>query len=103
MKCKPGDLAIVMQQAKNANTIGKIVKVMYRAPQEPFDLPDGTPHAACGPSRWICEFQHALMVPFGKMGFKRPSFYGAVTDAVLLPIDPGVASDAIVREQGIAA
>lgn len=91
MNCKPGDLAVVVrdQRSGSAKTAGKIVEVLYAAPGQPFNMPDGFRHAASPAGAWwVVRFMHQLLVP--TIRGERMSAYAVVPDLVLRPIrDPG--------------
>ena len=41
MNCKPGDLAIVVRDNFDIGALGKLVEVLYLAPPDKFQLPNG--------------------------------------------------------------
>ncbi len=89
MRCKPGDLAIVIRESQRGNVIGKYVTVLSIAPMQTFKLPDGfTGEGANDAESWIVVFQHPFRVQLFPEGY-RMTRYGVIKDRYLRPIRPG--------------
>lgn len=94
LNCKPGDLALVVAEPKNAKQpyIGRIVSVLHAAPNGVgFTLPDGYPQAAVIESfpYWVVEWANPVRYPVGIEG-QRLTKFGVMPDWALRPIrDPG--------------
>ena len=90
MNCKPGDLAIVIRDARTAKTAGMLVEVLYLAPaDQDFRLPDGFRHNPPGPDEWVVKLSHPVPAPMGSSGRTRMTQYGCMGDRYLRPL-PGV-------------
>lgn len=86
MNCKPGDLAVIVVTGSNTkNNLGRIVKVLERAPDG--TLVPGIPHDPR--IRWVYE---------PKLKNERGDGISYVNDCCLRPIRPGDISDEEVRD-----
>lgn len=84
MNCKPGDLAVVLGTSVFA---GRLVEVLYAAPQVEFQLPDGYMHDGCGPNCWVLRsLGSTFSAPTEEKGFMRVAMYVAGPDARLRPL-----------------
>ena len=86
---KAGDLAIIKCQYPVLN--GRIVEVLYVAPNERFVLPNGLLHEQ--PSvhpAWVLKAIGGPFLALATDGSEMPSWYGVVQDSALrpLPADP---------------
>lgn len=97
MNCKPGDLAIVIKDARTAKLAGMMVEILHLAPTEPFDLPDGSRHLAAGPNQWVVKLSRPMLAPGLTRGIPdtRIARYGCIGDYYLRPL-PG--SDSLESE-----
>jgi len=78
MKCKQGDIAIVLGRSVHA---GKLVEVISPAPLCDFTLPNSVEHYRSTPGRWVIK---SLGSPFYySLG---DGMYGTGTDHMLQPL-----------------
>lgn len=90
MNCKPGDLALIIRDAKEFKFAGMLVQVLYLAPVgRIFQLPDAKLHDPVPTMDiWVVEFPHLVDCPLNT-GKTAPSRYGCIIDRVLRPLpDP---------------
>jgi len=99
LRCKPGDLAIVVHGP--AEIIGSFVEVLYVAPANDFQLPDGHLHAGAEHHRWVVRFAREIEVPLaGLLGSStRMTRYSLVPDWALRPIRPDADEPATETER----
>ena len=84
MNCKPGDIAVVIGASRFA---GRLVEVLYAAPQNDFYLPDGYCHSGSAPNYWVLRTLGSLFgAPTEEHGFLRVTEYGVGADARLRPL-----------------
>ena len=84
MNCKPGDLATIV---RGKRSIGRLVEVLYAAPQIDFYLPDGYPHAGSSPGDWVIRSLGApFSAPTEERAFLRVSMYVVGHDSGLRPL-----------------
>lgn len=95
MNCKPGDIAIIIQPP----LAGRMVEVLYRAPNQSFRLPDGYLHSTPSTlNQWVIK---SLAAPFearigGGPGIRKTE-YAACDDRYLRPL-PGKLEDDEVED-----
>jgi hypothetical protein len=101
MNCKPGDLAIVVRHERGGSAIkdchGMILEVLYLAPPEPFNLPDGQRSTRGSGTEWVVKAARPIPVRMPD-GSTRMAQYGKAFDAFLRPIRPGDITDEEVRD-----
>lgn len=91
LNCKPGDLAVVVG---SSDFSGLIVNVLHRAPQVPFNLPDGYPHIACPEGNfWVIEFKSPIPAFIKGSPIPRQAKFATGRDDKLRPIRPGEGDD----------
>lgn len=83
LKCKPGDLAIILNSARYPEVIGRIVEVLYTAPQGDFDMPDGFPAWGASPGGWVIKL---IGAPIFEIELARHRVFGWIEDFRLCPI-----------------
>lgn len=83
LNCRPGDLAVVIVDGP---FLGMIVEVLYKAPMEPFNLPDGYPHVPGKENSWVIKMQRPIVLSLKYNSEKRMTIYACATDSVLRPI-----------------
>lgn len=98
MNCKPGDLAIIIRQPY----AGLMVEVLYAAPTESYEMPDGQWHVGSRPETWVVKSLGSAFVtrrliegvPVGP----GVSQYGACIDSALRPL-PGKLEDEEIEDE----
>jgi hypothetical protein len=86
MNCKPGDLAIVIGTSRWA---GRLVEVLYAAPSENFELPDGHWHRGREPGYWVVHsLGSPVETPVDHGATFRMTMYFCADDSKLRPL-PG--------------
>lgn len=83
LNCKPGDMAVVIGDGPFA---GMIVEILYAAPMEEFNLPDGYPHEAGGPAEWVIKMPRPVPALIERSSIPRMTIYGCGRDSRLRPI-----------------
>ena len=84
MNCKPGDLAYTT----HPSLTGKLVDVLYAAPEGRHVLPDGQSAFTDISTAWVCK---SCGAPFDAAlgdGSRRQAMYAAISDRWLRPIRP---------------
>lgn len=88
MNCKPGDLALITRDSTSVKLAGRMVEVLYRAPIEDFNLPDGHLHDGQAKmaiaDQWVLKFANPVSAPM--RGWQRMTHYGCVPDRYLRPL-----------------
>lgn len=90
LRCKPGDLAVVVGYHPSFPHItGRLVDVIELTPVGvDFRLPDGKVHLPCGAGTWVIRFHSP--VNLNALRGRSNAFYACSNDRALRPIrDPG--------------
>lgn len=83
LRCKPGDLAIVVWGTKYA---GKLLEVLQAAPPHEFRLPDGQLNDPCPSGYWVVKILGAPIPVKLRNGNMRLAPYGTCGDHQIRPL-----------------
>jgi len=86
MNCKPGDLAIVIHDKHDIGGLGKLVEVLYTAPAETFQLPNGNWNVGAGSNVGKVWVIRLLGSPLKPPGCNFTTDYGTAHDYTLRPL-----------------
>ena len=92
MNCKPGDLAIVVRDNFDIGALGKLVEVLYLAPPDKFQLPNGGWNVGAGDRYgrvWVIRILGSRLRP-PKCWWTTE--YGTGADSALRPL-PGLSEE----------
>ena len=106
MNCKPGDLAIVIHSPvkKYSHVTGRIVEVLYLAPEGVFELPNGNLQSPVNTEEngayWVCRFLNPVEVGMADRGMFLVTF-SPVPDVFLRPLRDSDGDDEMLRIAGL--
>lgn len=98
LRCKPGDLAIVVTGTKYA---GKLLEVLEAAPPHEFKLPDGQINDPCPPGYWVVKILGAPIPVVLRNGVSRLAPYGTCGDHQIRPLR-GLPEDETLETERVA-
>ena len=103
LRCRVGDLAVVVHAPAMPEMLGRFLTVLYAAPRHDHRLPDGMLHGpTLGDGRWVVEFQREIDAPIWYYrGGTRRTRYAVVMDRCLRPIRPD--ADPVERDEPVEA
>lgn len=106
MRCKPGDLAIIIRRTlRGPQLLGAIVKVLHAAPVHDFALPDGFMQMGVPHGYWVIELQREITteILIGRTIGHRVTRYGVAPDSALRPLRDNPGDDESLTWAGLPA
>lgn len=103
LRCKPGDMAFVIQSVRSDCEAPAIVFVMKAAPVGDHILPDGQRAWTGESGSWVCESQgRDFKVPMGHGGHRKCRF-AVIDDRGLRPIRPSAEPESTETREELTA
>lgn len=104
MNCKPGDMAIIIRDAKACATAGMMVEVLYAVPAGiEFITPDGFIHYPVAGGRWMCRpLGSSFRVPMDRGAWYRQARYAPIPDGALRPLPGDEAAETNNKEMELS-